>query len=152
MKRFIWAIVVLALVLFLLIVIVLPSISVSRPNLSILRSQTQVRSLVQGAIVYAGNHNYELPTKEQWPDALIELGIIEPDLLVSRAEDGDGVSFIYVPGPNLFDEAQILVYEDSKHWEQGVIVGFADASVEIIPHDEFDRMLAEQLASQVTEP
>ena len=41
-------------------------------HLPILRSQTQVRSLAQGAIVYAGDHDDQLPTQEQWPDALIE--------------------------------------------------------------------------------
>ena len=118
----------------------------------ILRSHTQVRSLAQGAILYAVDHDDLLPTKEQWPGVLIELGIIDAELLESRVEDGDGVSFIYVPGPNSFDETQILIYEDPKHWEEGVIVGFADAHVEIVPHERFEAMLAEQLASQADEP
>ena len=112
----------------------------------------QIRSLAQGAIAYAGDHDDQLPTKEQWPEALIELGIIDTELLESKIENGDGVSFLYVPGPNSFDETQMLIYEDPKHWEEGVIVGFADAHVEIVPFEEFERMLAEQLAPQVVEP
>ncbi len=146
--------------LFLLVVLVCLFVlafgsKTEKPSTSrarILFSKAQVGSLVQGVILFAWNNADQLPTQEQWPDALLELGIIDTEILVSRVEDGDGVSFIYVPGPYSFDETQILIYEDPKHWKEGVIVGFADAHAEIVPHEEFERMLAEQLALQVDGP
>ena len=152
MKRFIWVVVIAVFLIFLLAVVVLPSISATLQKISFFRSQTQVQILAQGLVVFADGHDDQMPTTEQWPGALIELGVIETEMLVSFADDGDGVSYIYMPGPNSFDETQILIYEDPKHWEEGVIVGFADGHVEVVPHEEFEIMLAEQLAEQPAEP
>lgn len=110
-----------------------------------LRSASQVRSVAQGLILYAGLNNDMFPSQDEWPEALVDLGIIEPEWLVSPEEDGDGVSYIFVPSPFSLDSTQILFYEDPKHFQEGVLVGFADAHVEMIPHETFERMLAEQL-------
>lgn len=120
------------------------------------RSKAQVQSLALGAVVFAGNHEDRLPTAEEWPEALIEPGIIEPEWLVSQAEDGDGLSFVYVPSSHkLFEgdfDNRILIYEDPNHFEEGVVVGFLHFRVEVIEHDEFERMLAEQLALEPQNP
>ncbi|MBO6512621.1 MAG: hypothetical protein JJ974_01480 [Phycisphaerales bacterium] len=112
----------------------------------------QARTLVQGAFVFAGEHDDRFPSKEEWPGALIELGIIEHELLISRVENGGGYSFVYVPSTHqAFDpgyENRIMVYENPDHYEEGVVVGFADARAEIIAHEEFERMLAQQLGDQ----
>jgi hypothetical protein len=123
----------------------------SEPYTCILRpmkTQTRVRSLVQGCVVFAEENDGRFPTQEQWPDALTELGLIEYDLLNSPIDLGDGVSYIYIPGKNTFDETQIVIYENQKHHREGVLVGFADVHVEMIDHDLFDQMLADQLAAQ----
>lgn len=122
----------------------------------LLKSNAQVRSLTQGVVVFAGNNEDFFPTAEEWPDALVEHGYIEQEQLVSGVKDGDGVSYIYVPSSHkLFEgdfENRIVIYEDPKHFKDGVIVGFANAHVEVIEHEEFERMLAEQLASEPQDP
>ncbi len=149
---------VVVLWLFVLLIFLPPFGAPSAAHARKLRSQTQARSLVQASIVYAHDHGGWFPSAAQWPDALIELGIIEPELLVSDVEDGDGVSFIYLPLPGVWsegeDENRIVIYEDPKHFEKGVVVGFSDARTEFIEHEEFKRMLAdaEQLADQDSIP
>lgn len=117
-----------------------------------LRSESQARMLVQAAIVFAHDNEDRFPSAEQWPDILIELGIIEPELLVSYVEDGDGISYIYLPFSGVWSEGgnenRIVIYEDPKHFEKGVVVGFADARTEFVEHDEFQRMLTDQLAAE----
>lgn len=108
--------------------------------------------VVQSLIVYSGNHAGEFPAEESWNDALIEAGLATPEDLVSFAEDGDGLSYIFVPGSFSFDSTQILVYEDPKHYQEGVLVGFADAHIKMIDHETFEQMLAEQLAAQNESP
>ncbi|MFK7759938.1 MAG: hypothetical protein AB8C13_08325 [Phycisphaerales bacterium] len=112
--------------------------------------------MAHGAIVFAKNNNDLLPNAEEWPDALVKSGIIELENLVSRVEDGDGISFIYLPShQNLFkdsSENRIIIYENPKHFKDGVVVGFADAHVEVIRHNVFEQMLADQLAAQTTDP
>lgn len=116
-----------------------------------LRSETQARFLVQAAIVFADDNEGRFPTAEEWPDALIELGIIDRELLISAVEDGDGVSFIHLPIPGKWPggnfDNRIVIYEDPKHFEKGVVVGFADARTEFIKHEDFKLMLSEQLAT-----
>ena len=120
------------------------------------RSKAQVRSLAQGVLVYAFEHDDQFPTQDQWPHELIELGIIESELLISPAEFEDHVSYHYVPSTlGVFGgdiETRIVIYEDPSHFEEGVVVGFADAQVRVIPHDQFEQMLADQLAEQSSEP
>lgn len=136
-------------------VVVLPilAVRVSQKPAKMLKSKTMVRMLVAGLNEYADYHDRVYPDKTQWPTRLEAEGYIEHELLVSPAEDGDGVSYIYVPGPFTLDKAQILIYEDPKHWpEKGVLVGFADGHVEFVPFDEFDAMLAAQMVRSASPP
>jgi len=140
-------------VLVCVVVLLLPTKKTVPASMArLLKSNAQARSLTQGVVVFAGNNEDLFPTAEEWPDALVEHGYIEPEQLVSGVEDGDGVSYIYVPSSHkLFDgdfENRIVIYEDPKHFEEGVVVGFADAHVEVIEHEDFERMLAQQLASE----
>ena len=111
-----------------------------------LKSQSLVRSLAQCLVLYANDHEEEaFVSHEQFPGALLGRGCVEEYMLVSPVEEDDAISYIYVPGPCDFDDKQILIYEDPTHWEDFVIVGFADAHVEMLDHETFERMLAEQL-------
>ncbi len=154
-SKVIWIALVGVLIVFAILAFVPVQVTHSHRS-PILRSKVQVRSMVQGAVVFAGSHEDRFPTAGEWPDALIELGIIEPELLVSRMEDGDGVSFIYLPSTEkVFEgdfESRIMIYEDPKHYQEGVVVGFADTRVEVVEHEEFERMLAAQLASEPKNP
>jgi len=108
-------------------------------------SETQMIVTLRALQSFALDHGERFPTPIEWPDALVNDGTIDELMLISPKEDGDGISYIYVPGPFTIDKTQILIYEDPKHWpKQGVLVGFADAHVEFVPFDEFDRMLAAQ--------
>ncbi len=98
--------------------------------------------------MYAIDHGDEFPLQDQWADDLVSFGVLESEDFVSLAEDGGGVSYIFVPGPFDFDATRILVYEDPKHWEDFVIVGFVDAHTEFVEHDVFEQILADQLAAQ----
>lgn len=131
--------------------ILLPALGAAQNKAQQIVSQSQIRELTQGAVVFAGKDE-AFPTQEQWPDALFGLGVINADTMISPAEDGDGVSYIYVPGPFSQDANQILVYEDPKHFHDGVLVGFADGHVELVDHDIFEKMLADQRANEDQSP
>jgi len=109
------------------------------------QAQTWMRSHSQAVMVYMGN-NYDRPfTQEDWPRLAVEQGLIDPRTLVSPREDGDGVTYTYIASFDVWNETSIMMYEDPDHWDQGVIVAFGDAHVEVLPRDEFERRLAEQL-------
>lgn len=124
--------------------IFLPALGTARERATELKSQSQIRMQLQAAIVYAGDNNDQFPPQDQWPDAVIDLGLIEPGLFVSPLEDGDGISYIYLSGENTFDADQIVIYEDPAHHPQNVLVGFADGTVSFIPHADFQQMLEDQ--------
>jgi|GEM_PF-4485585 len=116
------------------------------------RLKSNLRSIAQGLVVYAGANNDVFPDPETGLGNLVELGIIEPENLVSPVEDGDGASYFLVSEARMFYATDILVYEDPKHHEQGVLVAFGDASVDYLSFEDFERMLAEQLKAQLVEP
>lgn len=129
------------------------TLGVVRRTVSLQYSETQMIVILRGLQSFALDHGERFPTPIEWPDALINDGTIDEIMLTSPHEDGDGVSYIYVPGPFTSDETQILIYEDPKHWpKQGVLVGFADAHVEFVPFGDFDHMLAAQLESNAEVP
>ena len=130
---------------FLMIGIMLPALGAARTTAQEIVSQTNIRTIAQGAVVYADGHGDMFPTADQWSVVLIDAGLIQSHLLESPAEDGDGISYIYLGGESTYDAMQILIYEDPKHFVQGVLVGFADAHVEMLDHETFEQMLAEQL-------
>jgi len=130
--------------------IFLPALGAARQTANVLVSQTQIRSQIHAANLFAENHGDQFPQQSEWPDALIDAGLLEPGILVSPFEDGDGVSYIYLGGASSNDPTQILLYEDPKHIEDFVLVGFATGDVVEMPHDEFERRLAEQL--RTTDP
>ena len=126
--------------------VLLPALGKARQRANELRSQAQIRSQFHAATIYATQNENQFPLPAQWPDTLIDLGLLEPEILISPLEDGDGVSYIYLGGEQSFDPLQILIYEDPKHLEEGVLLGFADGTVELIPHAEFESMLEDQTA------
>lgn len=124
--------------------IFLPALGKARERASVLVSEAQMRSQINAAIVYAEEHNGQFPAPSQWPDAVINMGLISPEVLVSPLEDGDGVSYIYLGGAYSQDSLHVVLYEDPNHTENRVLVGFADGHVEEMTHDELNQLLAEQ--------
>jgi prepilin-type processing-associated H-X9-DG protein len=119
-----------------------------RERTQFLYAESSLRAHSQSLVIYATNNDKKFPTKEQWPDALIELNMVDPDFSDWTDRDGDGVSYVYLPGQIYLNATKMLVYEDPKHWGSGVLVGFADGHVEMIDHETFEQMLADQLAAQ----
>jgi len=138
---------IIAMVIVLCIGILYPAVrgGIRSP---VLRSASKLRSLSQALIIYSIDHGDMFPAQEQYPSVLLEMENIGDYDLISPIEEDDAVSYIYVPGPCDFDDKQILIYEDPSHWERIVVVGFADAHVEMIDHETFEQMLADQLAAQ----
>ena len=112
--------------------------------------------MVQGAILFATNQDDTMPTAGQWPQELIDLGIIESELLVSPLHPDANDPYTYVPsGYQVFEGDfvnRIVIYENPDHYQEGVVVGFADARAEVIPHDQFEQMLADQIAEEASRP
>lgn len=129
--------------------IFLPALGKARQRANVLVSEAQMRSQIQAAILYAQDHNDQFPPQSQWPDVVIDMGLISPEVLVSPLEDGDGVSYIYLGGSYSQNSLQIVLYEDPKHTEDRVLVGFADGHVEEMFHNELNQLLNEQGQNQL---
>ncbi|MBO6513708.1 MAG: DUF4190 domain-containing protein [Phycisphaerales bacterium] len=138
----------LGTIILLLIGTMVPALGAARERAQQLKSSTQVRSQLQAAIIYANNNDDQFPPVDQWPDLMYDQGLLEPEILVSPLEDGDGISYIYLGGWNSFNAQEIVIYEDPKHHQDFVIVGFADGHVEEVPHDRFEELLFNQTGSQ----
>lgn len=133
--------------------ILLPAIGAARQQAALIVSETQMRSIIQGCIMYADDHNGQFPPTASWEQDLVNMGLVDAAMFVSPGEDGDGVSYFYLGGENTFDATQIVLYEDPDHFPRsGVIVGFADNHVEEIPFDIFEQMLADQISETEAQP
>lgn len=124
----------------------------AKERASFLYNQSSLHAHSQGLVVYAENNENRFPNQDQWPDILIDQAIVNADFHEWADKDGDGISYVYLAGQTFDNKNQILIYEDPKHWKQGVLVGFADGHVEVIDHATFERMLAEQLEGQESAP
>lgn len=125
------------------------SVHRSSTDVNAQRSQAKLRSIGQAMAVYASYSNDQYPPSDQAFEILIDQGLIEPVLLVSPLEDGDGVSYILTGLTEISYRADlILAYEDPKHMADGVLVLFDDNHIEQLSHAEFEAMLAAQQARQ----
>jgi prepilin-type processing-associated H-X9-DG protein len=130
------------------------SMEASKAKTNILQSKNMLRNILIAMSMYSKSNPDQPLTKDNWAQILVSSGSMESNLLISPLEDGDGVSYIYVSTPILFDARQnvntrqIAMYEDPKHNKEGVHVGFADGHVEMLDHETFEQMLADQLAAQ----
>lgn len=111
----------------------------------LLRSQSYMRSIVQGLIMYASNNNQTFPPISDWQTALVNGSYIDPDVLSSPVRDGGEYTLIAMPAE--LDAEKLVLYEDPNNHASGVNVVFADAHVEQLAHDEFQRLLAEQFSN-----
>jgi hypothetical protein len=109
--------------------------------------QVGMRSHIYALLNYAEHNDNRFPKKDLWPDILFDHGYLEDSLFEYVDLDGDDDAYIYLSNQIVNDKDSIVLYEDPKHWDEGVIVGFADAHVEFMSFVDFERVLAEQLAS-----
>ena len=115
-------------------------------------AHSSIRVHAYGLVVYAENNGEIYPAESDWYRLLVDHGIVEPTIVTYRDRDEDGDVYTYVPGCTYQDPNQIILYEDLDHWEEGVIVGFADGDAQLMPHDEFHRRLGAQQNSSSSEP
>lgn len=109
------------------------------------KSQAKLRSHLQALHMYAAHNANSFPTEELWPRTLLETGLLSDFHMKSEFCNEPGEAYVYIDGVTPFAESQILVYENPLHWNQGVLTGFANLNVEVIDHDTFERMLADQM-------
>lgn len=126
--------------------IALPALAKARASAEQLKSATQVRAIVQGAIIYSNDHKEQAPKSLQ---ELVDLGILSPEIL-KRPDDG---SFDGSPDYALrtdmnpfttFDASCIVAIERAAlvNSESHLNVGFADGHVEYLSVDEFWQRMA----------
>jgi len=139
---------VLIVIFVILYIVILKAIH----NATLRGHKTAMASMVYALDNCANNNGDRYPVREEWPEILIDDGYIEREMIEYTDIDRDGLAYLYPVTGTVRGQRTILLYEDPKHWDEGVIVGFADNKVELLDHAVFERMLAEQLASQVTEP
>ncbi len=123
----------------------IPALGKAQNRAQQVMSEIQIRSMIPELNEYADDHKNIFPAQSQWLDVVLESGEITQVDIDDTDKDDDGIVYIYVPGGSTFDSMQILIYEDPKHYDDAVVVGFADGHTEIVDHDIFKQMLAEQL-------
>jgi hypothetical protein len=106
----------------------------------------QLRTLAQGCYVYAANNNDQFPDRGQWRELLIIHVNMDEKQFHSPVSETIEDSYFMAPHATMWDERSILFYENPDHWDDFVNVAFGDASADRMPHDEFERRLAEQTA------
>lgn len=109
------------------------------------KSRAKLRSHLQILAMHAGTNGDALPSAQRWPDVIAQSGMFFDGLMESEYRDAPGDAYVYVEGVEFSAPDQILVYESTGHWREGVLTGFADGRVEMIPHGEFEHLLADQL-------
>ncbi|MFI4897972.1 MAG: hypothetical protein ACIARR_09115 [Phycisphaerales bacterium JB059] len=116
--------------------VMLPALGKARESARQLKGATQVRTVIQGAIVYMGNHDDQMPASY---DVLTERGIITPEMYTSPyGPVGDGKPDIALwfglPKDRAasFDSNQIIAIDRAMLLSTGfeTNVGFADAHVQ----------------------
>lgn len=139
------------LIVLLVLAVVLGVLATKQPpkqDMGLFRmSTTHARSIAQACTVYAMNQRDQFPDPARWKELIAEQENESMAYFNSPGSDAGDISYILLPGVELFDAESILLYEEPGLWEQGVIVIFGDAHSEMIPHADFERMLAEQLAN-----
>ena len=104
-----------------------------------IRSQSNMRGIVQGLMMYAQNNSDRFPPMDDWSGALIRGDFIAPEMLISPTS-GEG-AYTLLTMPTDLDETLLVLYEDPNNYDSGVNVAYADTHVEHLPHDEFDDIL-----------
>ncbi len=106
-----------------------------------------MRSICQGLLIYAENHRDQFPDQNEWQDVLVSTGLVETDIVISPLSNGEDTSYFLAPNRgNSMDPTEMMLYENQKHDPEGVLVAYMDGRVEMVDHDVFERMLADQLA------
>ncbi|MCA9277149.1 MAG: hypothetical protein KDA29_14100 [Phycisphaerales bacterium] len=125
--------------------VMMPALGQARYRANTLKSATQLRTIVQGMVIYGSNNNDQPPATI---DVLVEQGIISSDMLVSpmgSAYDGgpDYTVRLTEDAVSSFNWEYIVAIDRAAYvngnWE--VYVGFADAHVEMVDLERLEELL-----------
>tara|TARA_R110002072_G_scaffold42064_9_gene117779 strand:+ start:63980 stop:64663 length:684 start_codon:yes stop_codon:yes gene_type:complete len=133
--------------------IFLPAFATAKNRANQFHSQASIREILTGLEGYALANNGAYPAQNGWEGQLIDGGFVFEESLTSRVGDvdGDGVIYIYLPEGYASTASQLVVYEDPEHYEDWVVVGYADGSTDSISLSELNLILAEQIPEQSSE-
>ncbi len=126
--------------------ILVPALEQSQVSAKQVLSSTQVRTIVQGMIIYSGNN------KDRFPESIeemIELGFVESNMLLSpfgpAFDEGPdyAIRSDEAASENLFNTRFIVAVDRAMwvNWEDNIAVGFADSHVELLSRYELQELL-----------
>ncbi len=125
--------------------VTLPALGKARETAKQVKSQTQLRSIVQAMVIYGAEHDGKAPSSFQ---DLIDAGYISWDLLESPlgpAYDGgpDFTVRFTQDAVSSYDARYIVAIDRAMLYETGwkANVGFADAHVEVVDYDQLLELL-----------
>ncbi len=128
--------------------VMLPALGKARESAKQVKAATQVRAVIQGAVVYMGNHDDQMPASY---DVLIEEGYVTPEMYTSPfGPVGDGkpdiAMWFGLPSERAssFSSNQILAIDRAmlQHTGYETNVGFADNRVQRMTVWELEDYLA----------
>lgn len=126
--------------------VLLPALGQARERSRELVASTQVRSIIQGMFIYAGNHNDQAPESLE---VLVQQGLMEYGSNMSPfgpAYDGRGDIVIRTDSTfeeHMFNSRCIIAIDRAMlvNGHESVAVGFADAHVELVEVSDLYDML-----------
>ncbi len=131
-----------------------PALATAKNRADQLHSEGSIREILSGLEGYALANDGAYPAQSDWEAQLIDGGFVFEESLTSRVGDvdGDGIIYIYLPEGYASDASQLVIYEDPDHYENLIVVGYADGSTDLISLTELNLILAEQLPEQDKSP
>ncbi len=126
--------------------VLLPALEQARESAKEVLSSTQVRTIVQGMIIYSGNNNDQFPESIE---EMIDLGFVDAATLISpfgpAFDNGPdyAIRSDKAASENLFNTRFIVAVDRAMwvNWEDNIVVGFADAHVELLDRYELQALL-----------
>ncbi len=128
--------------------ILLPALSNARASAQQLKSASQVRALVQAAMVFQQDQG-KMPTSFK---DFLDVGYITPELLIRPSDPAHDGSSDYAmrfdkDWTQEFNARLIVAIERGAiiNWDDGVNVGYADGHVEYLTIDEFWKQMSDDI-------